>query len=266
MENHCINIFPSSAKLAEVKKFLSLLGYMKYSERPLRYYYFERDNYKYHTGVDAEVNRYDESVEVETWIYSESNSFDRDYQVLTIRELKARFGGYFQSDVGRNRFPRITLPTRVGAESGCYLAFSRFQVNLARIKVFLSTRETPNFPPPEQDNRPRDRHPIILSNNLIVPFLVAAMEEFFRSCFVALLQCSRSKRRSFSRARLTADDLIDLSDGVRTVENAYARHLSFQRIDKLCDNFKEIDDRIDLEKLLRKHARRSKESLLTHLH
>jgi len=265
MEYHCTNILPKSTSVTELKQFLSLIGYTKYSERPLRFFFFKRDHYKYHTGVDIEIERGKRSIEVETWTYLTSNSYDRDYQIITVRQLRARFGGNFETMAGINRFPSVHLPTRLGAESGCYIAFSRFQTNLGRLKVFLSTREVSNFPPPENARRPRDHHPLILSNNLVVPFLVAALEDFFRSSFVALLQYSGARSTMFSRVRLTPDDLLDISSDARTVEAAFARHLSFQNLSRICGHFKELDKGLDLRKILNKRVKKSRQSMFDSL-
>lgn len=265
MENYCTNILPKKVTLVALKQFLLLLGYQREQGKPLSFYFFKRDDYKYYSGVEAEIERAIDHLEIKTWIDPNANSFDLDYQVFTIQQLKAHFGGSFETDAGTNKIEWVDLPSRIGAESGCYLAFSRFQTNVGRIKVFLSTRGISNFPPPEIDRRSRNRHPAILSNNLIVPFLVATMEDFFRSSFVALLQYSEAKGKLLSKARLTSEDLVDISSQNTTVESAFARHLSFQNIDRICGHFKDLNGGLDLNHALGKKIKKSNLSMLVAL-
>ncbi|MGD0591640.1 MAG: hypothetical protein ABSA44_12725 [Bacteroidota bacterium] len=262
MECNCINTFPKKTKLSDITKFLSFLGYDKYGGNPPYFIFYKRDRYKYHSGVSAEILRdYDNVIQVSTWIEIESNSYDYDYQKFTVKELKTRFGGSFSTDVGKNRFPRKYFSTRIDAESGCYIAYTRFQANLGTIKSFLSTREYKNFPEPEKDNRPLVKHPVIVSNNLIVPFLVAATEDYFRSSFVALFQYSDKRKIFLKKAHLTDEDLINISMGNQTVENAVAYHLSFQDIGKICDNFNQLDRKINFRRILENKSKRQGYSL-----
>jgi hypothetical protein len=81
---------------------------------------------------------------------------------------------------------------------------------------------------------------------------VSIVEEYLKSCFVALLKYSPQKERFLRGIRLRSDQLARISDGQESVENAVAETLSFQRISIACKNFEGIDKDLDLAAQLRK--------------
>lgn len=130
-EYEITNVLSKKAKIADVRLILELLGYHDVSDEPSTLWFFKSEDYKYYRGVYAEVSADGKPIEVLTWVNDDSNSYDRDYQILTVHQLRGRFGGNLITSSGTDRIPRIVIRSRIKAESGAYLACSRFVANIA---------------------------------------------------------------------------------------------------------------------------------------
>lgn len=268
------NHLPKGTRRAEVEGFLVLLDYEKLkrtkltNSRSTPFSYWPDQDYRYLTGVYAEVASSDDGG-VKVWTHTTiwRSKFDADFHNSTIQQLKKRFGGYFISDYGKNRYFRDDAPIIEKAEAGCYAAYSRFHGNLVRARVFLSNQsfDKKDWYPISQLDFIDSVNPKILSTNLVVPFLVSIIEDYFRSTYVALLRYSEKKASIFQNARLGATELLTISKGQSSVEEAVARWRSFQDMKKVCDAFKELDKKINLHGVLSRPYRRRKETPLVAL-
>ncbi|HEX7517000.1 MAG TPA: hypothetical protein VF345_06910 [Chthoniobacterales bacterium] len=110
-----------------------------------------------------------------------------------------------------------------------------------------------------------DLNPMILVNNLLLPFLTAALEDFFKSSFVALLRYSERKELFFKGSRLNSAQLTRVSNKTLTIEEAVAESLPFQRIASVCAHFKALDPALDFAGCLKRPYRKRRESLYTSL-
>jgi hypothetical protein len=104
-------------------------------------------------------------------------------------------------------------------------------------------------------------NPRLLSNNLIVPFIVAVWEEYFRSTFTAILKYAVKREQVLKKARLSHNQLEQIAVDNKTVEQAIAECFSFQRPSIISENFRLLDTRLDLAAAMRKPFRRRKVSL-----
>ena len=95
--------------------------------------------------------------------------------------------------------------------------------------------------------------------------MVAILEDYFKSSFVALLTFSDRKESFLKSGRLSSDNLLQISKGDKTIEQAVAEGLSFQNIAAVCKHFKSLDKRIDFAAILRKPYRRRNQSLFSNL-
>ena len=103
-------------------------------------------------------------------------------------------------------------------------------------------------------------NPRILSNNLLLPYVIAIWEEFFRSTFAAAFKYSSAREATLKRTRLTPQQLEQIRAGL-PVEIAVAESLSFQRPSVLADNFRSLDPKINLAAALRRPFRNRKITL-----
>jgi hypothetical protein len=104
-------------------------------------------------------------------------------------------------------------------------------------------------------------NPRLLSNNLLLPYLVSVLEGYFKSTFIALLRYSERKETFLKGARLSADHLAKISTNEMSIEEAIAETLPFQRISSICQHFKALDPKLDLNGVLLKPFRRRKKKL-----
>jgi hypothetical protein len=107
--------------------------------------------------------------------------------------------------------------------------------------------------------------PRALSNSMVLPRIVALMEAFWRSLFVALLRYSESKEQALGRTRLSTDQLVRIAAGELSVEAAAAEGLSFQSLRKVSQHLRLVAPSLDFEGILRRPYRRRRVSLFESL-
>jgi len=142
------------------------------------------------------------------------------------------------------------------------MAFERFDSNIERAIMYLMNRKFPkNFRTGWDAKLLGGFNPWILSNNLLLPYLVAAMEDYFKSTYVALLRYSTRKESVLKTARLTGEHLARISDGSLSVEEAFVEGLPFQNLRSISETFRALEPKIDVHGILQKPFRRRKVSL-----
>jgi hypothetical protein len=263
------NVLARGAKLADVREFVQLLGYKKVGTvnskkhgRWEEYKYFEEEDYRSWSGVHLSIVIKPKSLVVDTRTPIGRSYYDLQQQNRTIFQLRKRFGGHFQTDEGRGRYLRPMAGPPTPGASGCHLAYERFGGNLIRGAIYLEAR---SFPEQYQGKSGEllvqmGVSPLLLSNNMFLPFIVAALEDYFKSTFIALLRYSPRKSTFFRGSRLQGDQLIAISEG-KSVEAQVAETLPFQNISAITRHFEALDPKIDIGGLLRKPYRRRKETL-----
>ncbi|MEW6353421.1 MAG: hypothetical protein AB1469_03855 [Pseudomonadota bacterium] len=267
----CHNYFPKGTRATDVEDFLFLLGYKRGEKGPFSgmigtpYYFYKDDDYKYITGIYSELYRDKEAKDqlvfwTRTTIWR--SKFDSDFHNYTIRQLRNRFGGYFVSDYGKNRYFQYDGPVREKAEAGVYKAFSYFHSNVSRAKHFFS------FANLLDDEKHKiqgvdfmDAHnPRILSANVLVPFVVSSVEDFLRSTYIALLRYSSNREKVVQNARLQGAEILAIDQGELTVPEAIAKWMSFQDLNKINNAFKELNVKYDIHGILQRPYGRRRES------
>jgi hypothetical protein len=109
-------------------------------------------------------------------------------------------------------------------------------------------------------------NPRLLSNNLLLPYLVAIWEEYFKASFTALLRYSVRREALLKGTRLLSHDHLEaVAAGRETVEEAIATTLSFQRPSSIVSHFGILDPKLDVGGALKKPFRRRRLSLFESL-
>ena len=252
---------------ADVNEFLLLLGYTAFGGRlklddPWRYVYYPEADYAFLAGVTANVYLRADGIRVHTRTQLWRSKTDSDFQNFTIRQLKKRFGGTFQTDAGTNRYFRYDGPDRRDAEAGVYRSYFTFQNNHATAGVYLQnmSREG-SFNYKEMPLAVRHAHASVNLGNMLVPFLVAMIEEFFRSSYVAILRYSPRREQILKDVRLSVAEIASYEGSGLTLDDVAARRMSFQSVSKVSEQFKNLDKRFDVAGWLRAPYRRRRESL-----
>lgn len=266
---------PNGTPLETVCDFLRLLGYERFKgQHPFRqpnvidFGWFSASHYESNVGVECHVRK----VETGELIVSTRTPAARSYHDLvqqnrTILEIRKRFGGTYETDEGRNRcWSTNGMAAPPPPARGVRRAYSRLRYSIFQIAVYRgSITIAPERKKITGIEWMDSLNPSVLSNNLLLPFLTAALEDFFKSSFVALLRYSQRKETFFKNARLNASHLAGISDGKLSVEEAIAQSLPFQKISAICDHFRAIDSTLDLAGCLKRPYRRRSVSLFDSL-
>lgn len=265
------SVLGDGATPAKVHEIVKLLGYIAVDDRlkvPNRtgvFFWQEKKDYKSFVGVELDVYRQeDKKVIVSTRTRVGRSYWDLTHQNHTIKVLRDVFGGNFRTDEGRNRYMRADRSPPPPIASGCFLARWRLHNALIKPHVYLSQRGL------DQANAKGeatghfiidDMNPRLFSNNLVLPYIIAVWEEFFRFTFVALLTYSPQRVAALKRANLNQTQIEAIATDKCSIEQAYANSLSFQRPSQISKNFKIIDPKMDLAGALRKPYRKRNISL-----
>lgn len=262
------SVLPKTATLAQVQEIVALLGYKKTSgglhvpNSVGSYFWYEEEDYRSYAGVELEIYRgLNGEITVTTRSRVSRSYWDLTQQNKTLKLIRDLLGGKFTTDAGRNRYSRPDEPPPTPLSSGCFLARWRFHNALMKAKIYLMSRklegpiakETPSGFDFMDDLNPR-----LLSNNLLLPYVVAIWEEYFRSTFAAGLRYSKQREAALKRARLSHRHLEHVALGSQPIERAVAESFSFQRPIAIADNFRLLDQKLDLGAAMRKPYRRRK--------
>jgi len=271
----CVNYLPSKTSKKEVGEFLKSLGYIKipksiFSRKGTTELIYHPDDYKYFTGIYAELSLHEvDGLIVHTRTSIWRSRYDTDFHNYTIKQLRKRFGGYFDSDNGKNRYLISEHPYIENEEAGCYQAYSRFFENIKRIKYTLDTWLSSKT---DMDWSSKEIgkwfaldlfNPLIATVNMAIPFIVSMIEDYFRSTYITLLKYSPQKDVIIRDCRIHGEDLVLLAKGDISVEDTIARSRSFQNMRRIAQSFKELDIDIDLYGILQKPFRRRKQSIFS---
>lgn len=219
--------------------------------------------FEYFTGVSAFIAcRRSAAPSVHTRTTVWRNRADSDLHNRTVRQLYLRFGGSFSSDEGRKRYLRFDGEGRTGADAGCYIAFWRFETNYARIGVHRQSRTIARHPSADFLG---DHDPEVVANNLLVPYLVAVAEDYFRTAWIAIFHHSPRRADVLRASRIAADDLVHV-DRSWDVSELVARRRTFQNVGAIDRNFRDVDSKLDIGGILKRPFRRRRVSLYQSLH
>ena len=273
MSYSSLSKFTSITNIKDISELIELLGYTYSGIIPSRevdelreYFWFDENDYKSWSGVEISIYKKEGVVFVETRTPIGRSFFDLEQQNKTIRLLRKYFGGSFETDEGKGRYlhPHSSPPTPPA--SGCHLAFQRFGSNLITGHLYFMNR---NFKSPKM--KPSGNYilekmdPWLISNNLLLPFLVSIFEDYWKSTYISLLRYSMKKETLFKSGRISRDRLAAVSENHISIEHAFAETLSFQRIVVVCSHFKSLDPDLDFAVVLRKPYRRRNISLFDSL-
>jgi hypothetical protein len=263
------NKLSKETTLSQVHELLTLLDYQKAPGKPKSipdfvafYAWHEKEDFRSHAGIEVGVQCDPKSgLTVFTRTSAGRSYWDLQHQNKTIKMLRDLFGGSFTTDEGRSRYLRVDEPAPTFLSSGCYLAFHRFDSGLVLTNLYLSGR---NFTGPLAQDRPGPidtLNPRLLSNNMLLPYIVAVWEEYFRASFTACLKYSSDRGAALKRARLSPDALERIASGNISIERAIAESFSFQRPSAIGDNFRLLSPKLDLAGAMRRPFRGRKVSL-----
>ena len=262
------NRLPLTTPISRLFEVIELLGFQK-----------ARDSLKIEGQLGAFIwigsNENISFVELELFVYKEDDCisvqtrtrvgrsyWDLRQQNKTISLLRSLFGGSFSTDEGINRY--MTFDDPEPSKIACSLYLDRWRFNNATLKprTYLNLRNiTGDIAREEPTGLPwlDDINPRILSNNMILPYLIGCWESYFRNSFISILKYSDDiSARALRNCRISPEEYITVIRGEINLESVLADSLSFQRPNIISENFRALNPKIDIAAWLRKpyHKRR----------
>ncbi|MGO4722435.1 MULTISPECIES: hypothetical protein [unclassified Inquilinus] len=262
----------STAKLSQLREVVELLGYKKIQDglsipdKVGSYFWYNEDDYKSWSGVELQIYRKGKDITIDTRSTISRSYWDLTHQNKTLKTIRDFFGGHFITDAGRNRYWRPTESPPSPLSSGCYLARWRFHNALSKARIYLMGRKL-------EGNMARETpsgfffidamNPRLLSNNLLIPYVIAVWEEYFRATFAASIKYSVQRELAFKKSRLSHMQLEQIAIDEQPIERTIAECFSFQRPSSISENFKLLDNKLDIGGAMRKPYKRRKISLFS---
>ncbi|WP_159730787.1 hypothetical protein [Methylosinus sp. Ce-a6] len=278
MSYETTNYLSKGVSKRHAAEFAKLLGYKRAGNyahlgisEVLSMIYFDEKDYRSWRTIELSIGTSEEKgvVYVHTRTQIGRSYYDFEMQNRTVREFRRRFGGAAVRDGGNGEgyAPGPPIPP---AASGCHLAMERLDWNLTRVNCYLHSDLVP------RDSNPlgsvekiwpqlRELNPDVFVSNVLMTYLISAMEDYFKSSYVALLTYAEHKQKILKGVRLSGEQLVQISTGTLTVEQAAAELLSFQRLAAVGRHFAEIDQKLDVLAPLKRPYRRRKVNLLDRL-
>lgn len=262
---------PKEVSISRLIEVVDLLGFEKVTdglqvpERIGSYFWYEEKDYRSHVGVELDIYKSDEgNLLVSTRSRVGRSYWDLTHQNKTLKLLRDLFGGHFVTDAGKNRYWRPDAKPPTPMASGCFIGRWRMHNALGRASVYLMNRKLEGQNAKDEPSPFMfldEYNPRLLSNNLLIPYIIAVWEEYFRHTFTVLLQYSSQRSSALKKARLTHHHLEHVATGANSIERAVAESFYFQRPTAISDQFKLIDKKLDIGGALRKPYKRRKISL-----
>ena len=269
------SILKASTTPLQVQEVIGLLGFtkarggLKVPNRVASYFWYDETEYRSWTGVELDIYRTAGGpVTVTTKSRLSRSYWDLVHQNRTLKLMRDLFGGHFETDAGKNRYWRPEEAAPSPLSSGCYLARWRCYNDLERAKIYLMHRKLDGQIAKDQPSGLEfidEMNPRLLSNNMVVPYVIAVWEEYFRATFTACLRYSKQREAALKRLKLGHTDLVKLVMGTAQVDRSIAETFSFQRPSAISERFKLIDPNLDIAGALRKPYRKRKQNLFDSL-
>lgn len=272
------NRLPPDVTKRQAIEFAELLGYKRsgtyrHLGRPdvASLHYFEEQDYRSWTTIELSIHprQKNKGFIVATRTRIGRSHYDFAMQNRTVLEFKKRFGGTTYKDGGNGEGydpgPAIPPPA-----SGCKLALNRLDWNLSRINLYLYKAN----PPTQHESEiamekvwpgMREINPDVFGSNILIPYITSLMEDYFKSTYIALLKYSENKASILKSSRIRGDQLVDISVGKLTVEEAFAELLPFHLPSNVGQHFRALESKLDILAPLRRTSKRNKISMLDRL-
>lgn len=265
------NKLPLSTPISRLIEIIELLDFVKIHDNLkieneiASYMWFGNDERISFVGVELSIYKATDSISVQTRTRVGRSYWDLEHQNKTIGLLKSIFHGSFTTDEGANRYMKFDEP--MPSRLACALFKDRWIYHNAMIKplIYLDSRnmtgdiarvEPTGFQWLDEIN------PRFLSNNMIVPYVIGCWESYFRNSYISILKYSEDvSDRAIKNCRVSNADLMSVIRQQTDLSTILADSLSFQRPRVIAENFRGLNDRIDIASWLRKPYHNRKATL-----
>lgn len=256
------NRLPLSTPVRRIVEIIELLDYIKVQDG-LRieneissYMWLGSEESISFVGVELSVYREADYISVQTRTRVGRSYWDLEHQNKTISLLKSLFHGSFITDEGPNRYLRIDIP--MPSRISCALFKARWINHNAMTKplTYFDCRNLTGDIARENLTGLTwldEYNPRILSNNMVIPYIVGCWESYCRNAFIAVLKYTKGvPDRAIKNCRISNNDLLKIIYKEGDLAAILADSLSFQRPSVISENFRGLNNRIDIASWLRK--------------
>lgn len=262
------NLLPLNTPVNRLFEVIELLGYhkvrsiFKIENRIGSYMWYGSDNAISFVGLELDIYKEDDHISVQTRTRAGRSYWDLQWQNKTISLLKALFGGSFITDAGSNRYMRDDEPEPSKISSALYVARWIFDNAMIKPKIYFDNRQMTGDIAREERTEFSwldSLNPRILSDNMIIPYLIGCWESYFRNSYIAILKFSDDiSERALKKCNLSPQKLLMAVRHEAALEDLIADNFSFQRPSIIAENFRQVDSNIDFAAWLRKpyHGRK----------
>lgn len=264
------NILPINTSIKSIKQVIELLGYQKtgpfYKEPKLRGSYIWIGNEEFLASVEIVLSiwKYDDHISVTTESSRGRSYWDLEWQNKTISTIKTIFGGNFITTEGSNEYLSFkTEPSKIGwSLSVCRYIFKD---SISKTKYYFYNRIIPADSPftKRSDVGFIDEYnPIILFDNIVIPFIIGCWDSYFRNSYISILKYSETpKEIGIKNINFSPEEYLDVIRQNEKIENIIANKLTFQRPSKIDEIFRRLNPKIDIAGWLRKPYHKRKTTL-----
>ena len=216
-------------------------------------------------ALELYVYKKDTYISVQTRTRAGRSYWDLRQQNKTISLLRGLFGGSFTTDEGVNRYMTLDTPEPSKIACSLYLDRWRFHNAIQKPRIYLDSRNMMgDIAKEEATGLPwlDDMNPRVLSNNMILPYLIGCWESYFRNSFISIIKYANNvSPRALKNCRISTAEYMRVIHGEVTLENILADSLSFQRPNIISENFRALDLKIDIAAWLKKPYHKGRKSL-----
>ena len=227
-----------------------------------------------YVGVELNIcHTKNDKICIETRTRAGRSYIELQQQNHTIKIIKDFFGGYFETDYGKNKMfpPNDCNPEKTDLEMAIYVQrwiFNNALIPLSIYSDFIIQNIHTNSNAgdlfsdaigvlPFVDGM----RPLVVSNNIQLPYLIGAWENYIRNVFLSLLKYGDECEKFIKPDKLSAEDLMKIKNGEMCIEECLVNRLSFQRPYTIIANFKKLDSSIDVNAIFQKPFKKRKKSL-----
>ena len=275
------NYIPSKMSNKNLYWIIEKLGYeeVDFSAELKKHYskmYFWRPQNKDLTYVGIELNiarEKDGTIAIETRTRSGRSSLEIKHQNLTIKTIKDFFGGNFKTDYGENTLfsEDDCEPERTPISMALFVQRWILKNAIIPVQIYLDFIEKCFTNEAGAGSVYSDEigvlpifdalRPAVLSNNILLPYIIGAWENYLKNSFLAILKYGNTENKIIKPEKLSADDLTKIQNGECTIEECVVEKLSFQRPQTIIMNYKNLDKGLDINAAFVKPYKRRKEKL-----
>ncbi len=266
------NILPPATPLTRLVEVVELLGFKKSIDRIKidnqvgSYVWIGDDNNISFVGVELYIYKKEDCISVETRTRVGRSYWDLKLQNKTISLIKSLFGGTFYTDEGVNRYMPLYYPEP--SKISCSLYVNRWIFNnaIAKPKIYLQSRSMTGDVARNESTGIYwldEMNPRVLSNNMIIPYLIGCWESYFRNSYISILKYSYNiPDNALKNCRISPAEYLKVIKKEEFLEMILADSLSFQRPYIIAENFRKLNANIDITSWLKRPYHRRRKTLL----